>query len=73
MHPHLRIDPEDASLKEILEHIMDGVIAFAPSVRLRLPLTDFRTTGIKTVVAPERRRHPFVIPPIRAKGSKASI
>jgi hypothetical protein len=58
---HLRTSPEDVGLKEILERILDGVIVFDPSVRLRLIAADLKTAGTRVVVAPERRRHPFTV------------
>lgn len=73
MQPPLRIDPEGASSKEILEHILDGVIVFEPHVRLLLPATDFKNAGLRAVVAPERRRRPFIIPPTHSKGTNASL
>lgn len=72
MHPPLRVNPEDASVTEILEHIVDGMIVFDPSARLLLPLTDFKNAGLTAVLAPERRRRPFIIPPKRVKVRKTS-
>lgn len=59
---HLRTSPEDVGLQEILERILDGVIVFDPSVRLRLTVTDLKTAATRVVVAPERRRQPFIVP-----------
>ena len=62
MHLHLRTNPEDVGLKEILERILTGVIIFEPSARLLLSMTDLKTAATRVTVAPERRRHSFIIP-----------
>ena len=59
---HLRTATEDASLREILDRILDKGIVLEPSVRVISGLTDFRASGKRVVVAPERRRKPFIIP-----------
>lgn len=56
-----QIVPEDTSLIETLERILDGCIVFEPSARLLLGTTDFQATGTQVVVAPERRRKPFLV------------
>lgn len=65
VHLHLQVDLEHASLKEVLERILDGVIVFEPSVRLALPSIDLKSTETTITVAPERRNKPFVMPPRR--------
>jgi hypothetical protein len=62
VHPHLRTNPEDAGLKEILERILNGVIVFAPSDRLLLMMNDLKAVATRVVVAPERRHRPFIVP-----------
>lgn len=61
VHLHLRTNPEDASLKDILERILTGVIVFEPLSRLVLTKTDLKNTATRVVVAPERRQRPFII------------
>jgi hypothetical protein len=63
---HLRTNPEDVGLKEILERILGGVIVIEPSDRLLLMMTDLKTLATRVVVAPERRRRPFIIPRVKA-------
>ena len=58
----LRIDPGDASLIEVLERILDGCIAFEPSVRLSLGSADLSTNKTSVVASPDRRSKPFLIP-----------
>ena len=62
MHSHLRIQLEDAGLKEILDRVLEGCISFDPSVRIRLATLEMCGDGQRVVVAPERRRAPFVLP-----------
>lgn len=69
MHLHLRTNPEDAGLREILERILDGIIVFEPSIRLLLSMTDLTRAATRVVVAPERRHKLFVVPSARAKGN----
>ena len=59
---HLRTATEDASLGEILDRILDKGIVLEPWARVISGLTDFRASGKRVVVAPERRRKPFIIP-----------
>lgn len=62
MHLHLRTKTEDASLREILERILTGVIVFDPLARLLLTITDLTSAATRVVVAPERRHQPFIVP-----------
>lgn len=62
VHLHLRTNPEDASLKDILERILTGVIVFEPLARLMLIKTDLKSDATRVVVAPERRHQPFIVP-----------
>lgn len=62
MDSHLRIQLEDAGLKEILDRVLEGCITFDPSVRVRLSTLEIAGDGQTVVVAPERRRAPFVVP-----------
>lgn len=59
---HLRISTTDASLREILDRILDKGIVLEPWVRVISGVTDLRAKGKRIVVAPERRRKPFIIP-----------
>jgi hypothetical protein len=61
-HRHLRTNPEDAGLKDILERILNGVIVFEPSDRLLLSMNDLSTVATRVVVTPERRHRPFIVP-----------
>ena len=61
--PHdLRTELDEASARDILERILDGCIAFEPAARLLLMATDFRNHEARIVIAPERRRKPFIVP-----------
>ena len=62
MQLHLRTNTEDASLKDILERILTGVIVFEPLARLMLIKTDLSSDATRIVVAPERRHRPFIVP-----------
>ena len=53
----------DVSGQDILERILDGCIAFDTTARFLLFMTDFTRGRSRVVVAPERRRNPFRIPP----------
>jgi hypothetical protein len=66
---HLRLhpEPEDTSLTEVLERILDKGIVLDPWVRVVLGATDLRSKDNRLVVAPERRRKPFIVPPGRRK------
>ncbi|HXW15977.1 MAG TPA: gas vesicle protein GvpJ [Terriglobia bacterium] len=59
----LRAETEDASLADILDRILDKGIVLDPWVRVVLGATDLRSRNNRIVVAPERRRKPFIIPP----------
>lgn len=59
---HLRISTKDASLREILDRILDKGIVLEPWVRVISGVTDLCAKGKRIVVAPERRRKPFIIP-----------
>jgi hypothetical protein len=62
-HLRLRAAPEDTSLTEVLERILDKGIVLDPWVRVVLGATDLRSKDNRMVVAPERRRKPFIVPP----------
>jgi hypothetical protein len=62
-----RAEPEDASLIEVLDRIIDKGIVLDPWVRVILGATDLRSKNNRIVVAPERRRKPFIVPPGRHK------
>jgi len=61
----LRIDPEEASLIEVLERILDGCIRFEPSARLFLSSANLKTDNTSVVAFPDRRSKPFFIPETR--------
>ena len=61
----LRIDPEEASLIEVLDRILDGCIAFEPSARLSLSSANLKTDKTSVVAFPDRRSKPFLIPKTR--------
>ena len=61
-HSYFRVDPEDASVKDLLDQILDKGIVLDPSAKILLGVTDLRATQKRLVVAPERRRRPFVVP-----------
>lgn len=67
MQPNLRVQLEDVELKDILDRVLDGCIRFDPSVRIRLAAVVVGRSGERVIVAPERRRTPFVIPHRPAK------
>jgi hypothetical protein len=62
VQPYLRTELEEASVRDILDRILDGCIAFDPAARFVLTMTDFKTGSARVVVSPERRRLPFIIP-----------
>ncbi len=65
-----RNEPKNASLQEILDRILGGIIVFAPSARLQLGTTDLTRDAVHVVLAPERRRKAFIIPAPRPKHAK---
>ena len=62
MHLVSRIDPEDSSLREILDRILDKGIVLDAWARVVTAMIDFQTIGNRIIVAPERRRKAFVVP-----------
>ncbi|MGE5324631.1 MAG: hypothetical protein ACM3SW_17325 [Actinomycetota bacterium] len=62
MLSYLHVQLEDAELKDILDRVLDGCITFDPWVRIRLSSLEVNRTGERIIVAPERRRKPFVVP-----------
>jgi len=59
---HLRSPTDEASIIDILDRILDKGIVPDPSVRLLLSGIDLCSAKFRIVVAPERRRRPFIIP-----------
>lgn len=57
-----KTDPEDASLIEILERILDKGIVLEPWARVVMGKTDLSGVNNRIVVAPDRRRKRFTIP-----------
>lgn len=64
---HSRACIEDASLLDVLDRIIDKGIVLEPWVRLTLGLTDLRAANQRIVVASERRRKPFILPPEKSR------
>ena len=53
---------DDVSLIDLLDRILDKGIFLDPFIRLSLVGYDLRATKSRIVVAPERRRRPFIVP-----------
>jgi len=62
MHLVSRTEPEDSSLRDILDRILDKGIVLEAWARVVASMIDFRTMGNRIIVAPERRRKAFVVP-----------
>lgn len=59
---NLRTDPQDATLIEILDRILDKGIVLESWARVVSGITDFSNRENRITVAPERRRKPFLLP-----------
>lgn len=68
MYRSLRINPEDRSIRDFFDRILDKGIVFDPWARVAIVGIDFCRSSDRIVVAPERRRLPFIVP-VRGKGS----
>lgn len=67
MHLLFRTDPEDSSLIDVLDRILDKGIVLEPWARVISGTINFREIGNRIVLAPERRRKIFVVPETRGK------
>lgn len=54
--------PENASLIEVLDRILDKGIVLEAWARVVVSTTDLRGVHNRVVVAPDRRRRPFAVP-----------
>ena len=63
----LRSSSDDASLIDLLDRILDKGIILDPFNRLAMAGYDLRASNSRVVVAPERRRRPFVVPKAQAR------
>jgi Gas vesicle protein len=70
VHLGLRTSSEDCSVIEILDLILDKGIVFEPWIKIALASTELNAIGGRFVVAPERRRKPFIVPDTRARVAK---
>jgi hypothetical protein len=57
-----KTSPEDASLIEVLDRILDKGIVLEPWARVVVGTTDLCGEDNRIVAAADRRRKPFVIP-----------
>jgi hypothetical protein len=62
----LRINPEDRSVLDFFDRILDKGIVFDPWARIAIVGIDFHRSPDRIVVAPERRHLPFIVP-VRGK------
>jgi hypothetical protein len=62
VYQHLHVRPEDLSIRDLLDRILENGIVFLPWDRVTLVETDFHRSCNRIVVAPERRRIPFIVP-----------
>jgi hypothetical protein len=58
----LRTNPEDLSVLDLFDRILEKGIVFDPWARVALIGIDFRRSSDRIVVAPERRRFPLIVP-----------
>ena len=58
---HLRVEPEKADIRDILDRILEKGIVLNPRDRIVLGGVNLHTKGNHIVVARERRRKPFII------------
>lgn len=58
----LRTNPEDLSVLDLFDRILEKGIVFDPWARVALIDVDLRRSSNRIVVAPERRRFPFIVP-----------
>ncbi|HKV91983.1 MAG TPA: gas vesicle protein GvpJ [Candidatus Angelobacter sp.] len=68
MYRSLRINSEDRSTLDFFDRILDKGIVFDPWARIAIVGIDFCHSPNRIVVAPERRRLPFIVP-VRGKSA----
>lgn len=66
-HPLFRTDPQDSSLMDVLDRILDKGIVLEPWARVVSGMIDLHKMGNRIILAPERRRKIFVVPKTRRK------
>ena len=66
-HPLFRTDPQDSSLIDVLDRILDKGIVLEPWARVVSGMIDFHQNGNRIILAPERRRKIFIVPETRQK------
>lgn len=62
MYQSLRTDPEDSSVLDLFDRILEKGIVLDPWARVALVEINLRRSADRIVVAPERRRSPFIVP-----------
>jgi hypothetical protein len=62
VYESLRTDPEELSILDLFDRILEKGIVFDPWARVALAGIDFCRSPDRIVVAPERRRFPFIVP-----------
>jgi hypothetical protein len=67
MHLSVRTAPEDFSLGDLLDRILDKGIVLEPWARVILRMVDFCDVENRITVAPERRRKMFIVPTRKRK------
>ena len=70
MYQSLRINPEDCSVLDLFDRILEKGIVFDPWARVALVSIDLRQSSDRIVVAPERRHLPFIVPPNADRSSE---
>jgi hypothetical protein len=66
----IRIHPEDLSIRDLLDRILEKGIVFPPWDRVTLIETDLHRSSNRIVIAHERRRTPFIVPPTPNQASE---
>ena len=62
MYQSLRTNPEDLTVLDLFDRILEKGIVFDPWARVALVGIDLCRSSDRIVVAPERRRFPFIVP-----------
>lgn len=62
MELSFQTDPDDVSIIELLDRILDKGIVLEPWDRITLAMRKFSNADDRIVVAPDRRRKPFIVP-----------
>jgi hypothetical protein len=71
VYKSLRTNPEDLSVLDLFDRILEKGIVFDPWARVVLVGIDLRRSSNRIVVAPERRRLPFIVPATSGRSTKA--